>query len=105
MVKSISEFLNTLAPKCEAVPLYGKKNKAWSVNNKEDVRTPSTETKGELQLSSIPEQEKPQMITHNKGKSQYPSQIKHRLKINGPGHKKVKTRQEVISVMGSSQPV
>lgn len=46
------------------------KHKVWTANNKYDVEDPSAETNGELRLSSMTEQQKPQVMPNNEGRTQ-----------------------------------
>lgn len=55
----------TLGLKCETASLHANNNKAYSVNDKDDVEKRSVETNGRLRLLSIPEQHNPQGAPNN----------------------------------------
>lgn len=44
IMKSLSQFLKTSAPICQTALLDAKNNKAWCVNDNDDVQHPSAKT-------------------------------------------------------------
>lgn len=64
-----------------------KENKQLPSNKKDRLQSPSTEASNELQLQSIPEQQKPKMKPTNEVDSQRYSLLKFKVKTGGPVHK------------------